>query len=159
SWLGGSHRSVARCVRGLRLRSTTQREAGIHDRLRAAIQSGVRHGRSRRVRSDDDRRDPAPPGECGCHSRRESAGHPHVNRCAQVTREASVAVTCPIGFDVATLRSEVQTMYARVATAPDGEFHFHRGPEYAATMLGYDATELASLPSEVTSSFAGIGNP
>src|SRR5262245_27433372 len=50
-------------------------------------------------------------------------------------------------------------MYARVATAPDGEFHFHRGPEYAATMLGYDATELASLPSEVTSSFAGIGNP
>ncbi len=70
-----------------------------------------------------------------------------------------MAVTCPIGFDVATLRSEVQTMYARVATAPDGEFHFHRGPEYAATMLGYDAAELASLPSEVTSSFAGIGNP
>jgi ubiquinone/menaquinone biosynthesis C-methylase UbiE len=50
-------------------------------------------------------------------------------------------------------------MYARVAIAPDGEFHFHRGPEYAATMLGYDAAELASLPSEVTSSFAGIGNP
>jgi arsenite methyltransferase len=70
-----------------------------------------------------------------------------------------VAVTCPIDFDVVSLRAEVQTMYSRVATAPDGEFHFHRGPHYAATMLGYDATELAALPAEVTSSFAGIGNP
>ena len=26
-------------------------------------------------------------------------------------------------------------------------------------MLGYDATELAALPFEVTSSFAGVGNP
>ena len=50
-------------------------------------------------------------------------------------------------------------MYSRVATSPDGEFHFHRGPHYAATMLGYDATELAALPADVTSSFAGIGNP
>jgi arsenite methyltransferase len=70
-----------------------------------------------------------------------------------------MAVTCPVGLDVATLRDEVQTMYARVAASPDGEFHFHRGPQYAATMLGYDATELAALPSEVTSSFAGVGNP
>ena len=70
-----------------------------------------------------------------------------------------MAVTCPIDFDVASLRAEVQTMYSRVATSPDGEFHFHRGPHYAATMLGYDATELAALPAEVTSSFAGIGNP
>jgi arsenite methyltransferase len=70
-----------------------------------------------------------------------------------------VAVTCPIDFDVASLRAEVQTMYSRVATSPNGEFHFHRGPHYAATMLGYDATELAALPAEVTSSFAGIGNP
>jgi arsenite methyltransferase len=70
-----------------------------------------------------------------------------------------VAVTCPIDFDVVSLRTEVQTMYSRVATSPDGEFHFHRGPDYAATMLGYDATELAGLPAEVTSSFAGIGNP
>ena len=70
-----------------------------------------------------------------------------------------MAVTCPIGFDVASLRGEVQTMYSRVAASPDGEFHFHRGPQYAATMLGYDATELAALPSEATSSFAGVGNP
>ena len=70
-----------------------------------------------------------------------------------------MAVSCPIDFDVATLRAEVQTMYSRVAASPDGEFHFHRGPKYAATMLGYGAAELAGLPLEVTSSFAGVGNP
>ena len=68
-------------------------------------------------------------------------------------------VICPIDFDKARLRAEVQTMYARVATSPDGEFHFHRGPVYASTRLGYDASELARLPLDVTSSFAGIGNP
>lgn len=68
-------------------------------------------------------------------------------------------MTCPVGFDVASLRAEIQTMYSRVATSPDAEFHFHRGPHYAATMLGYDATELAALPSDVSSSFAGVGNP
>jgi arsenite methyltransferase len=70
-----------------------------------------------------------------------------------------MASTCPIDLDVAGLRSEVQTMYSRVASAPDGEFHYHRGPEYAAARLGYDASELAALPSPVTSSFAGVGNP
>jgi arsenite methyltransferase len=70
-----------------------------------------------------------------------------------------VAVMCPIDLDKARLRAEVQTMYARVATAPDGEFHFHRGPVYASTRLGYDANELAALPPEVTSAFAGVGNP
>jgi arsenite methyltransferase len=70
-----------------------------------------------------------------------------------------VALTCPVDFDVASLRAEVQAMYARVAAAPDGEFHFHRGPEYAATRLGYDARELMALPDEVTSSFAGVANP
>lgn len=70
-----------------------------------------------------------------------------------------MALTCPIDLDVATLRAEVQTMYSRVATAPTGEFHFHRGAHYAATRLGYDAAELATLPLAVTSSFAGVGNP
>ena len=70
-----------------------------------------------------------------------------------------MAVSCPIDFDVASLRAEIQTMYSRVATSPDGEFHFHRGPQYAATMLGYDAAELAALPLDVTSSFVGVGNP
>ena len=70
-----------------------------------------------------------------------------------------MAVICPIDLDKARLRAEVQTMYARVATSPDGDFHFHRGPAYAATRLGYDASELAALPLEVTSAFAGVGNP
>jgi SAM-dependent methyltransferase len=70
-----------------------------------------------------------------------------------------MGVTCPIDFDVASLRAEVETIYARVATAPDGEFHFHRGPRYAATLLGYDEAELAALPQSVTASFAGVGNP
>ena len=70
-----------------------------------------------------------------------------------------MAVTCPIDLDVASLRMEVQTLYSRVATSPNGEFHFHRGPHYAATMLGYDSTELAALTADVTSSFAGVGNP
>ena len=70
-----------------------------------------------------------------------------------------MAVVCPIDLDKARLRAEVQTIYSRVAAAPDGEFHFHRGPSYASTRLGYDAGELAALPLEVTSSFAGVGNP
>ena len=70
-----------------------------------------------------------------------------------------MALTCPVEFDVATLRSEIQTMYGRVATAPDAEFHFHRGPAYAVSRLGYDYNELAGLPAPVTSSFAGVGNP
>jgi arsenite methyltransferase len=70
-----------------------------------------------------------------------------------------VALTCPVDLDVATLRNEIQMMYSRVASTPGGEFHFHRGPEYAVTRLGYDSTELAALPPDVTSSFAGVGNP
>ena len=70
-----------------------------------------------------------------------------------------MALTCPVDFDVATLRTEIQTMYSRVAEAPAGEFHFHRGAAYAVTRLGYDVSELAALPVAVTSSFAGVGNP
>jgi arsenite methyltransferase len=50
-------------------------------------------------------------------------------------------------------------MYGQVATAPNAEFHFHRGPSYAASRLGYDHNELAQIPVSVTSSFAGVGNP
>jgi SAM-dependent methyltransferase len=70
-----------------------------------------------------------------------------------------MALTCPIGFDIATLRTEIQTMYGRVAASPDADFHFHRGPAYAIAMLGYDAEELAQLPLSVSSAFAGVGNP
>ena len=70
-----------------------------------------------------------------------------------------MAITCPVNFDVKSLREEVQSIYSRVADAPHGEFHFHRGPAYAARMLGYDSAELAALPADVTSSFAGVANP
>jgi SAM-dependent methyltransferase len=70
-----------------------------------------------------------------------------------------MATTCPIGFDVDKLRNLVRAEYDRVAREPEGDFHFHRGPEYAVHMLGYDAQQLARLPEESTASFAGVGNP
>ncbi len=70
-----------------------------------------------------------------------------------------MAIACPVDLDTQVLRSEVSKIYSRVATEPDGDFHFHRGPAYAADFLGYDPAELASLPAECTASFAGIANP
>ena len=70
-----------------------------------------------------------------------------------------MSTICPIDLDVQRLRSEIATLYTRVASDPDGEFHFHRGPEYAAAFLGYDSTELEALPAQCSRSFAGIGNP
>jgi arsenite methyltransferase len=70
-----------------------------------------------------------------------------------------MAVTCPIDLDTLKLRAEIQSIYARVAADPSGEFHFHRGPEYAAERLGYNAAELSRIPRSVTESFAGVGNP
>jgi SAM-dependent methyltransferase len=70
-----------------------------------------------------------------------------------------MAIACPIDFDTQELRSEVSSVYSRVATDPDGDFHFHRGPAYAANFLGYDVEELAALPLATTASFAGVANP
>jgi arsenite methyltransferase len=70
-----------------------------------------------------------------------------------------MGLTCPADMDVVALRGEIQSMYSRLAASPDGEFHFHRGPAYAAATLGYAPGELAALPADVTSAFAGIGNP
>ena len=70
-----------------------------------------------------------------------------------------MAVACPIDLDTQALRAEVSKVYSRVAADPDGDFHFHRGPAYAANFLGYDPSELAALPTECTASFAGIANP
>lgn len=70
-----------------------------------------------------------------------------------------MAATCPIGFEVEKLRELVRAEYDRVAREPRGIFHFHRGPEYASAMLGYDPAELAIIPAESTASFAGVGNP
>lgn len=70
-----------------------------------------------------------------------------------------MAITCPVDLDTQVLRSEVSKVYSRVATDPDGNFHFHRGPGYAADFLGYDSNELGALPGESTASFAGVANP
>jgi len=68
-------------------------------------------------------------------------------------------IVCPVDLNTVVLRSEISGIYGRVATEPEGEFHFHRGPAYAAEFLEYDAGELATLPADCTASFAGVGNP
>ena len=70
-----------------------------------------------------------------------------------------MAIVCPIDLDTLRLRAEIQSIYARVASDPSGDFHFHRGPAYAAAMLGYDEGALAALPLDTTASFAGVANP
>jgi arsenite methyltransferase len=70
-----------------------------------------------------------------------------------------MSIACPVDLDTHMLRSEISSIYGRVAVEPTAEFHFHRGPAYAAEFLGYDAQELASLPPECSASFAGVSNP
>ena len=70
-----------------------------------------------------------------------------------------MAAVCPIGFNREKLKEEVRATYARVAQDPSGDFHFHRGPEYAARLLSYDLAELRTLPAVATAPFAGVGNP
>lgn len=70
-----------------------------------------------------------------------------------------MATVCPVGFDKERLKSEVRATYSQVAENPHGEFHFHRGPAYAARLLGYDIEELNALPARATEPFAGVGNP
>jgi|SRR5262245_32087081 len=70
-----------------------------------------------------------------------------------------MAIACPVDLDTLRLRAEIESIYRRVATEPAGDFHFHRGPAYAAEMLGYDAAALARLPADSTASFAGVANP
>ncbi len=70
-----------------------------------------------------------------------------------------MAVACPVDLDTRRLREEIRSIYARVASSPSEEFHFHRGPGYAAEFLHYDGASLEALPPETTASFAGVGNP
>jgi arsenite methyltransferase len=70
-----------------------------------------------------------------------------------------MSITCPKTLDTNRLREEVSAIYSRVAAEPEGDFHFHRGLEYAARFLDYDPKELAALPATATASFAGVGNP
>ena len=41
------------------------------------------------------------------------------------------SVNCPVDLDTKKLHTAVHDMYSRVATEPDGDFHFHRGSEHA----------------------------
>jgi len=56
------------------------------------------------------------------------------------------------------LRASVIDRFRRVAIAPDQERKFPVGPENAKK-LGYDASEIDSLPPSLTESFCGVGNP
>ena len=70
-----------------------------------------------------------------------------------------MAVTCPVDLDTARLREDIRSVYSRVAEAPGGEFHFHRGVAYAQAFLKYDPQALAAIPALAVESFAGVGNP
>ena len=60
--------------------------------------------------------------------------------------------------DTATLRTQVQDNYRKVALDPHGTHHFHTGRPLAAR-LGYDHDVVAGLPDRAVESFAGVGNP
>lgn len=70
-----------------------------------------------------------------------------------------MAATCPMDFDIGELQRQVRATYDRVVREPNGEFHFHRGPDYACELLRYNREELETLPEESTTCFAGVGNP
>src|SRR5262249_15791187 len=83
-----------------------------------------------------------------------------IHRIIRQTKEEKImAIACPIDLDTEKLREEMQSVYARVATDPSGDFHFHRGPQYAAEFLNYDRAALDQLPRQSTESFAGVTNP
>jgi arsenite methyltransferase len=70
-----------------------------------------------------------------------------------------MATSCPMNFNVDYLRDQVRNTYDQVAREPNRHYHFHRGPDYAHSFLGYDRNELAALPALSTERFAGVGNP
>jgi SAM-dependent methyltransferase len=70
-----------------------------------------------------------------------------------------MAATSPDGFDTKSLHDKVVDTYDRVARDPGGEFHFHRGTDFAVELLRYDREELDALPDRATEAFAGVGNP
>lgn len=70
-----------------------------------------------------------------------------------------MALTSPENFDSTYLRDQVMQTYGQVARQPEGEYHFHRGADYAHTYLGYNKDELAHVPADSSDRFAGVGNP
>jgi hypothetical protein len=60
--------------------------------------------------------------------------------------------------DAEDIHTAVKERFAAVARSPDQEQKFPVGPA-SAKKLGYDPTEIDTLPASVTESFCGVGNP
>src|SRR5262245_58613487 len=56
------------------------------------------------------------------------------------------------------LKTAIEERFIKVALDPTGERKFPVGPD-SAERLGYDGAEIDALPTRVTESFAGVGNP
>lgn len=56
------------------------------------------------------------------------------------------------------IRASVLERFTRTAVTPDQEKTFPVGPD-CAKALGYDVQEIDGLPSSVTESFCGVGDP
>src|SRR5438874_588433 len=56
------------------------------------------------------------------------------------------------------IRAAVEQRFAQVARSPEQERKFPVGPA-SARKLGYDPQEIDTLPTSVTESFCGVGNP
>jgi hypothetical protein len=56
------------------------------------------------------------------------------------------------------IHAAVGQRFAQVARSPDQEQKFPVGPA-SAKQLCYDPAEIDSLPTSVTESFCGVGNP
>src|SRR2546426_1198101 len=63
-----------------------------------------------------------------------------------------------VEIDVALLKSEIKKPYASVSQAPEQDFIFPTGREWAAD-LGYPEELLAKVPEGAAESFAGVANP
>ena len=63
-----------------------------------------------------------------------------------------------VEIDVELLKSEIKKTYASVSQAPEQDFIFPTGREWAAD-LGYPEELLAKVPEGAAESFAGVANP
>src|SRR5712691_7509117 len=63
-----------------------------------------------------------------------------------------------VEIDVEFLKSEIKKTYASVSQAPEQDFIFPTGREWAAD-LGYPEDLLARVPEGAAESFAGVANP
>lgn len=70
----------------------------------------------------------------------------------------TAAHPAPANVDREELRRRVSEKYRDVALNPELGFHFHTGAPLAS-MVGYPADVIASIPAANVESFAGTGNP